>query len=111
MTQTSRGTAGRLSALEVRRLVDERVVRITWNDTHVSAYPFAYLRGWCPCAACQGHGNEPRYIHADNTDLVKISPVGTYALSFVWGDGHDTGIYSYRWLRQLCACSTCRAEA
>ena len=95
---------------EVRRSVEERQVHIAWTDGHVSDYPFAYLRGWCPCAACQGHGNEPRYIHADNTDLLKIGVVGNYALSFVWGDGHDTGIYSYRWLRQLCACSECRPQ-
>jgi len=37
--------------------------------------------------------------------------VGNYALSIIWGDGHDTGIYSYRWLRQLCACPTCRPPA
>ena len=96
--------------VEVRRIADERLVRITWSDNHCSQYPFGYLRGWCPCAACQGHGNEPRYIHAQNTDLVKIGVVGNYALSIIWGDGHDTGIYSYRWLRQLCACQMCKPQ-
>jgi DUF971 family protein len=27
----------------------------------------------------------------------------------VWGDGHETGIYSYRYLRELCPCATCSA--
>jgi DUF971 family protein len=108
MTSVDRTTGRRSHPVEVRRMAEEHLVRITWNDSHVSEYPFAYLRGWCPCAACQGHGNEPRYIHAQNTDLVKIGVVGNYALSLTWGDGHDTGIYSYRWLRDLCACPTCQ---
>jgi DUF971 family protein len=89
--------------LEVHRLVPERLVRITWSDGHVSDYPFAYLRGWCPCAGCQGHGGEKRFVHG-NSDLQSIAPVGRYALSFMWGDGHETGIYAYTYLRQLCPC-------
>ncbi len=93
--------------IEVHRRADERVVRITWSDDHAGEYPFAYLRGWCPCAGCQGHGGDKRYIHAGNTDLDKISVVGNYALQFHWGDGHETGIYTYRYLRELCPCDAC----
>jgi len=88
----------------------EQQMRVTWNDGHVSDYPFAYLRGWCPCAACQGHSGERRYVHAANTDLMNIALVGKYALGLTWGDGHDTGMYSYRYLRGLCPCATCRPE-
>jgi DUF971 family protein len=95
---------------EVRRLPEERRLRITWSDAHVSDYPFAYLRGWCPCAGCQGHGGEKRYVHAPNTDLATIAPIGRYALGFVWGDGHETGIYSYGYLRELCPCERCAGE-
>jgi DUF971 family protein len=92
---------------EVRRVSEAQVLRITWRDGHESEYPFAYLRGWCPCAACQGHGNENRYVHGGSAELVRVGVVGNYALSFVWGDGHDTGIYAYRYLRELCACAAC----
>ena len=92
--------------LEVRRLADERLLRITWSDDHVSDFPFAYLRGWCPCAGCQGHGNEKRFVHG-NSDLQTITAVGRYAFSFVWGDGHETGIYAYTYLRGLCPCERC----
>jgi DUF971 family protein len=94
--------------IEVRRLADEKLVRITWSDGHESEYPYAYLRGWCPCAACQGHGTERRYVHAADDALVHIGVVGKYALSLAWGDGHDTGIYSYRYLRELCPCGACQ---
>ena len=96
--------------VEVRRMVDERLLRVTWSDGHVSDYPFAYVRGWCPCAGCQGHGGDRRYVHAPDTDLAKIEVVGNYALNLKWGDGHETGIYSYRYLRELCPCSECASR-
>lgn len=92
--------------IEVRRLPEQRLVRIEWSDGHVSEYPFAYLRGWCPCAGCQGHGGERRFVHA-NSELERIELVGRYALTPVWGDGHETGIYAYRYLRELCPCAEC----
>ena len=97
--------------VEVRRIGEEKLLRITWGDSHVSDFPFAYLRGWCPCAGCQGHGGDRRYVHAADTDLAKISVVGRYALNLEWGDGHQTGIYTYRYLRELCPCEGCAAPA
>lgn len=96
---------------EVRRLSEEGRLRITWNDGHLSDYPLAYLRGWCPCAMCQGHGGERRIVHAPSTELKSITVVGKYALNLSWGDSHDTGIYSYRYLRELCPCAECSAGA
>ena len=93
--------------VEVRRLRDLKRLRIDWDSGHVSEYPFAYLRGWCPCAGCQGHAGERRYVHAADPDLVNVSVVGRYALNLEWGDGHQTGIYTYRYLRELCPCEEC----
>jgi DUF971 family protein len=95
------------SPVEVRRGADDRTMRIAWSDGHASEYPWPYLRGWCPCAGCQGHGNDRRFVHAPPCDLTGISVVGTYALSLQWSDGHNTGIYTYRYLRELCACPAC----
>ena len=82
-------------------------MRITWADGHVGDYGFAYLRGWCPCAGCQGHGNERRFVDVTDPQLVSINAVGNYALGMKWSDGHDTGIYSYAYLRELCPCASC----
>jgi len=95
--------------VEVRRLAEENQLKLTWSDGHVSFYPLPYLRGWCPCAVCQGHGGERRYVPAENTELTNVSVVGRYALGLRWGDGHDTGIYSYDYLRQLCPCGDCHS--
>lgn len=90
--------------MEVYRRADGEQVRIVWSDGHVSLYPWPYLRGWCPCASCQGHEGERHFVRAATSDLVMIFAVGRYALGFRWADGHDTGIYSYRYLRALCPC-------
>lgn len=92
---------------EVRRQVTDQVMRVVWSDGHVSDYPWSYVRGWCPCAVCQGHSGEKRYIHNENPQLTNIAVVGKYALSLAWADGHDAGIYSYRYLRDLCRCGQC----
>ena len=39
---------------------EDEILRVLWDDDAMSDYPFAYLRGWCPCAVCQGHGGERR---------------------------------------------------
>lgn len=76
-------------------------LEITWGDGHVSTYPHELLRGYCPCATCQGHSGTIRFVGGSNLELVNLEQVGNYALSFAWADGHDTGIYTFRYLRQL----------
>ncbi len=87
---------------------------ITWNDGHFSSYPSWYLRENCMCAACVeefsgerkvGHGNIPATI-----ERLSVSPVGNYALQFGWSDGHETGIYTFEYLRGLCPCPHCRPQ-
>jgi len=93
---------------EVNHERDASRVRITWSDGHVGEYDYAYLRGWCPCALCQGHGNERRFVRSVDPRLESIEVVGSYALTFRWADGHDTGIYAYSYLREICPCAECR---
>ena len=97
--------------LEVRRLPEDRRLRLTWADGHAAEYDYDYLRGFCPCAGCQGHTAtgvrfKPTQVPVEP---VRIDPVGNYAISFVWSDGHGTGIYRFELLRQICPCSDCRA--
>ena len=80
-------------------------LRIEWKDGAVSFYRARQLRLACPCAQCVEEWTgrkllEEGQVSADisirNTDLV-----GRYALTFVWSDGHQTGIFSFDYLRQL----------
>jgi DUF971 family protein len=89
---------------------DERRLVLVWDDGHVSPMEFDELRSMCPCALCQGHSGEHRHLGLRDQDLSSVRAVGNYALSLVWADGHDTGIYPYAMLRSLCPCDDCRGQ-
>lgn len=80
---------------------EDRLLQILWDDDQCARYPFEFLRGWCPCAACQGHGAERHFVAVQNPCLASINMVGNYALNPRWTDGHETGIYSFEYLREL----------
>jgi DUF971 family protein len=48
-----------------------------------------------------------RYLSLTGQELARVAGVGNYALGLTWADGHDTGIYSFRWLRRICPCPAC----
>jgi DUF971 family protein len=92
---------------------------ISWSDGRRDALPGEYLRRNCPCAGCKelrgdtSHakpltGKKPKksLMVVENTidvetALQQIWGVGQYALGMSWGDGHDTGIYTFEYLREL----------
>lgn len=87
---------------------------IVWNDGHVSIYPSWYLRENCPCASCIEEFTGRRLIRAGSIpaslERVSVEAVGNYALAFSWSDAHDTGIYTFDYLRRLCPCPQCLPE-
>jgi DUF971 family protein len=90
-----------MTPILVTPIEEEKLLRILWDDDQLSDYPFVYLRGWCPCAVCQGHGGERHFIAVENPQLVGVGLVGNYALNPRWNDGHETGIYTFEYLRDL----------
>lgn len=99
----------------------KRELTITWNDGHTSVYPFDLLRAACPCASCRGgHENmrpEPdpnvfvlKMVESPSTRLANVVATGSYAITLVWEDGHDYGIYNWHYLRALCPCEEDRAR-
>lgn len=78
---------------------------IEWRDGVVAHYPFFFLRDVCPCASCVDELTgekvlDPKKIPPD-IHIRKADYVGNYALRIVWSDGHDTGIYAFRYLRDV----------
>ncbi|MCB9596427.1 MAG: DUF971 domain-containing protein [Sandaracinaceae bacterium] len=88
---------------EVRAPEGARRMEIEWSDGVTTAYRHAILRGFCPCAHCQGHHGPVRWVDPANANLEldRVEEVGSYALLLGWGDGHSTGIYTFRFLRAL----------
>jgi DUF971 family protein len=96
----------RLEPTKIEQIGNELAVR--WNDGTESYLDLQFLRRACPCAACGGEpdvlGNimRPEVSYCENSfDLEGFQIVGGYALQPRWADGHDTGIYSFQYLRRL----------
>ncbi len=91
--------------------IETRQVQINWADGVSTIYDFTQLRRACPCAECQpwkeGMGpvgeisESARRAIGDLRRVEDVSQVGSYALNFRWTDGHDAGIYSFEYLRNL----------
>ena len=95
-------------AVEPREIMQEgdAALRVTWGDGRECVYVASQLRRLCPCAQCVNEFTGERVLRAeavpDDLTIADLGLVGRYALTFRWSDGHDTGIYSFRYLRALC---------
>jgi DUF971 family protein len=89
-------------------------LRIVWEDGRTSHFPLTVLRKSCPCATCRTKQEESRAANK-GLSLNVLPPgidravmfadahlVGNYAIQITWGDGHNTGIYDFRYLRAMC---------
>lgn len=81
---------------------------IAWSDGLESYIPQEVLRRKCPCAACSGEPDVTGYVGKPSPiygkgsfELMEWQTVGGYAIRPRWGDGHNTGLYSYAFLRSL----------
>jgi ATP-binding protein involved in chromosome partitioning len=78
---------------------------IYWSDGQKYTYEAKQLRFMCPCAVCVDEFSGERKITIDSVAsdvaLEKALPVGRYGVNLVWSDKHSTGIYTYRYLREL----------
>jgi len=82
---------------------------IKWSDGSESFVPYETLRRFCPCAACMGEQDifgetykpATRPYTAQSFQLVRLLPVGTYAIQPYWADGHSSGLYTWSWLHRL----------
>ncbi len=83
----------------------DSVLQIAWDDGHVSRHRLSVLRAECPCASCKGHHpSQSLNLKAEQfTDirLTDIAAAGRYAYSIAWSDGHTTGLYTLRMLREM----------
>jgi DUF971 family protein len=86
-----------------------QVLRVRWSDGKEAAYPAAFLRSRCPCAACRTERDKQSRSLLPVLSAAQSNPVravgghtiGNYALQIEWSDGHDTGIYDFRLLRRM----------
>ncbi len=88
---------------EIRLQKKSRQVVIAFDDGNQFNLPFEYLRVNSPSAEVQGHGPGQGVLQVgkENVQVTAIEPVGHYAVRLVFDDGHDTGLYTWKYLYEL----------
>jgi len=91
------------------KILEKTKLFIKWDDTKESTIGLKYLRDECPCAGCKGETvllktyRPPKPVNpTPEMYMIKdIQQVGGYAIQISWRDGHNTGIYTWPYLKEL----------
>lgn len=105
-------TAVQVTPIDFKVQREQARMAVTWKDGHVSLLDNLTLRKNCPCATCNSE-RQAKPPAAPLLPILKADPgkgppaivgaqlVGNYAIQLTWSDGHNTGIYDFRFLRSL----------
>jgi DUF971 family protein len=91
------------------KVLNKAFLLIKWDAESESKIGLNYLRDECPCANCKGETvllktyrpPKPTIINPEMYKIQNIQQVGGYAIQISWKDGHNTGIYSWEYLKKL----------
>ena len=88
---------------EIRLRKKSRLLTIRYADGREFDLSFEYLRVHSPSAEVKGHGpgQETLQTGKENVSVVEIEPVGRYAIRLIFDDGHNTGLYTWKYLYEL----------
>lgn len=89
--------------VEIRLKRAEKRLEIDYDDGRTFSYPAELLRVESPSAEVMGHAPGQKRIVAGrrHVGIIELVPEGNYAIRIVFDDLHDTGIYTWRYLREL----------
>ena len=90
------------TAVQLHR--QSRILELGYGEHEIYQLSCELLRVWSPSAEVRGHGQGQEVLQTGkkNVSINEIKPVGNYALQLCFDDGHDTGLYSWDYLYQLC---------
>jgi len=95
-------------------LKKDQALEVQWRDGRQCRYSISYLRSMCPCAQCRAMRDEQKTAkkklsltilpgnYAGALTATSAAMVGNYALKIQFSDGHDSGIFSFGYLREIC---------
>ncbi len=88
---------------EIRLRKASKLLVVRFDDGAEFDYPFEYLRVHSPSAEVKGHGPGQERLQTGKEQVVitAVEPVGQYAVRLVFDDGHNTGLYTWAYLREL----------
>ena len=102
------------------QLKKDQQLEVDWQDGKHCVYSISYLRSMCPCAQCRivRDGSDPHDIspapkpkplltilpgiYSGAIKITAAEKVGNYAIKLVFSDSHDSGIFSFEYLREIC---------
>jgi DUF971 family protein len=89
--------------ISIKLRTKSRLLEVVFDDGARFELPFEYLRVYSPSAEVRGHGpgQETLQLGKHEVGIRAVEPVGHYAVKLVFDDGHDTGLYSWSYLREL----------
>ncbi len=92
-----------MTPTEIKLRKASRLLVVSFEDDTTFEYTFEYLRVHSPSAEVKGHGpgQETLQTGKENVAITAIEPIGHYAVRLVFDDGHNTGLYSWTYLREL----------
>ncbi|HEX4376118.1 MAG TPA: DUF971 domain-containing protein [Steroidobacteraceae bacterium] len=92
-----------VKATEIRLRRRSRLLEVSFDDGSRYELPFELLRVHSPSAEVQGHSPEQRVLVTGKQDVLvqAVEPVGQYAVKLSFDDGHDTGLYTWKYLYEL----------
>ncbi|MDX6016539.1 gamma-butyrobetaine hydroxylase-like domain-containing protein [Shewanella indica] len=93
-----------VTSLKLKR--KSKLLEIGFDDGSQYQLSCEFLRVHSPSAEVHGHGNPKLVTHKKEVNISAIEPVGNYAVKLIFDDGHDTGLYSWQILHQLCTQQT-----
>jgi DUF971 family protein len=88
---------------EIKLRKTSRVLEVSFEDGSRFQLPFEYLRVHSPSAEAKGHGpgQQVLVLGKESVGVRAVEPVGQYAVKLVFDDGHDTGLYTWKYLYEL----------
>jgi DUF971 family protein len=88
---------------DLRLRTKSRVLEVVFDDGVQYSLPFEYLRVYSPSAEVRGHGpgQETLQLGKHEVGITAVEPIGHYAVRLKFDDGHDTGLYTWAYLREL----------
>lgn len=81
-----------------------QMLELAWNEAASQQLSAELLRVLSPSAEVRGHGvgNEVLQFGKRDVRILKLEPVGNYALKITFDDGHDSGLFNWPYLQELC---------
>ncbi len=101
--------AAQVTPADIKLSLSAQTLAVDWQDGHRSEFELGRLRRVCPCATCRKERDTPptslRILNlpagVGKIEVIDAELMGHYAINLKWSDGHNSGIYDYKFLRAL----------